>query len=127
MPRKTATRICTLLIGVVVMLLFASTTSAQSCPPPPEPCKVPLFNSTCTNGSNGVLTCYFGGYGTCCNPTIQASTNSSGGDTCNNAGTCYIDVVGQTTYSTCCCASAYVNSDCSAFTGGAICETETTV
>src|SRR5271156_2999829 len=110
------------------MLLFASTASAQlNCGNPPEPCKVPLFNSTCTNGSNGVLTCYFGGYGTCCNPTIQASTNASGGDTCDSSNTCYVVVVGPTTYSTCCCASAYVKSDCSAFTGGAICEFETTV
>jgi hypothetical protein len=31
MPRKTAKRICTLLIGVAAMLLFASTASA-SCP-----------------------------------------------------------------------------------------------
>jgi hypothetical protein len=31
MPRKTATRICTLLIGVAAMLLFASTASA-ACP-----------------------------------------------------------------------------------------------
>ena len=44
MPRKTAKRICTLLIGVAAMLLFASTANANcpTCQSTPLECTIPL-------------------------------------------------------------------------------------
>lgn len=116
------------MIGVAAMLLLASTASAQiSCPPGVGDCQVPLYTSSCASGSGGVLQCNYGGPGTCCNPTIKASTNATSGQTCNSTATCLVEVIGNTTYSTCCCSNVFVTSGCGALVGGGICSTQTTV